>query len=180
MTAISSHNKSALSPRSMSRGSMLIGVILMGNALCFAQSTSPTETGSAPGTQPGTQSTSNQNPLTNDERAELLKLIRTLQERVDRLEAAQAAKPTSAAQPKPLTPAQSLEAKPDPATQDDPHVWMAPVVKERPPSEAGDTDSYGRYSPNLGFKVANTEYGDLSISIYTYARYLNQRALHST
>ena len=34
--------------------------------------------------------------------------------------------------------------------------------------------SYGPYTPNLGFKVVNTEYGDLNISIYTYARYLNQ------
>jgi hypothetical protein len=37
--------------------------------------------------------------------------------------------------------------------------------------------TWGKYTPNLGFKVANTEYGDLSISIYTYARYLNQLAL---
>ena len=39
---------------------------------------------------------------------------------------------------------------------------------------------WSTYTPNLGFKVANTEYGDLSISIYTYARYLNQLALNST
>lgn len=34
---------------------------------------------------------------------------------------------------------------------------------------------WGPYTPNFGYKVANTPYGDLSISIYTYARYLNQR-----
>jgi hypothetical protein len=39
---------------------------------------------------------------------------------------------------------------------------------------------WGTYTPNLGFKVANTEHGDLSISIYSYARYLNQLALDST
>jgi hypothetical protein len=39
---------------------------------------------------------------------------------------------------------------------------------------------WGTYTPNLGFKVADTEYGDLSISIYSYARYLNQQALDST
>src|SRR6266850_2490164 len=39
---------------------------------------------------------------------------------------------------------------------------------------------WGTYTPNLGFKLADTEYGDLNVSIYTYARYLNQRALHST
>ena len=39
---------------------------------------------------------------------------------------------------------------------------------------------WGRYTPNLGFKVADTKHGDLSVSIYTYARYLNQRALDNT
>jgi hypothetical protein len=38
----------------------------------------------------------------------------------------------------------------------------------------------GGYTPNLGYKVANTERGDLSISIYTYARYLNQLGLDPT
>jgi hypothetical protein len=36
---------------------------------------------------------------------------------------------------------------------------------------------WAAYTPNLGFKVARTEHGELSISIYTYARYLNQNAL---
>ena len=121
-------------------------------------------------------------PLTNQERAELLNLIKELQQRVEKLEAGQ---PTTA---RPPTPPQASsgsqeilkEGKPDVANQDDPHVWMQPVVKEKPQSEAGETESYGRYTPNLGFKLANTEYGDLSVSIYTYARYLNQRGLHST
>jgi hypothetical protein len=38
----------------------------------------------------------------------------------------------------------------------------------------------GAYSPNLGYKVANTDHGDLSISIYSYARYLNQLGLDAT
>jgi hypothetical protein len=40
--------------------------------------------------------------------------------------------------------------------------------------------NWGTYTPNLGYKVANTEYGDMSISLYTYARYLNQRNLDPT
>jgi hypothetical protein len=47
-------------------------------------------------------------------------------------------------------------------------------------SEQGDKKTWGTYTDNQGFKVANTEYGDMSISIYTYARYLNQRGLDST
>jgi hypothetical protein len=35
---------------------------------------------------------------------------------------------------------------------------------------------WGSYTDNLGFKVANTDKGDMSISIYTYLRYLNQLA----
>jgi hypothetical protein len=36
---------------------------------------------------------------------------------------------------------------------------------------------WGRYTPNFGYKVADTDHGDLSISIYSYARYLNQLGL---
>ena len=36
---------------------------------------------------------------------------------------------------------------------------------------------WGGYSPNFGYKVVNTEHGDLNISIYSYARYLNQLGL---
>jgi hypothetical protein len=39
---------------------------------------------------------------------------------------------------------------------------------------------WGTYTPNQGFKLADTECGDLSLSIYTYVPYLNQLALHPT
>jgi hypothetical protein len=44
-------------------------------------------------------------------------------------------------------------------------------------SPAEESYKWGRYNPNLGFRVADTERGDLNISIYTYARYLNQLGL---
>ena len=55
----------------------------------------------------------------------------------------------------------------------------------RPGPQTASTDfasqeepyKWGAYAPNLGFKVANTDYGDLSVSIYSYARYLNQLGL---
>src|SRR5262249_48393033 len=148
----------------MLRAALLLGII---NVVCFAQN----NTGNVTPTQAKT-------PLTEDERTELLKLIRSLQERVEKLEAAQGANSQAASQP--VEPPAPLSSKPDPSTSDDPHVWMPPVVKEKPASEAADTSSYGRYTPNLGYKLANTEYGDLSISIYTYARYLNQLGLKSS
>lgn len=43
-----------------------------------------------------------------------------------------------------------------------------------------ESEKWGSYTPNLGFRVANTEYGDLNISLYTYVRYLNQLGLRPT
>ena len=40
--------------------------------------------------------------------------------------------------------------------------------------------TWGPYTPNFGYKVANTELGDMSISIYSYVRYLNQKNLAPT
>jgi hypothetical protein len=39
---------------------------------------------------------------------------------------------------------------------------------------------WGTYTPNFGFKLANTEYGDLNLSTFAYVRYLNQRLLAPT
>jgi hypothetical protein len=47
-------------------------------------------------------------------------------------------------------------------------------------SQQEEPYKWGKYSPNLGYKVANTDYGDLSVSIYSYGRYLNQLGLNST
>jgi hypothetical protein len=68
-------------------------------------------------------------------------------------------------------PATSLPApgRPEQAEQQ-----PAPATAEEQPRK------WGTYTPNLGFKVANTERGDLSIAIYTYARYLNQLGLDPT
>ncbi|HXJ90288.1 MAG TPA: cell division protein ZapB [Candidatus Binatia bacterium] len=57
-------------------------------------------------------------------------------------------------------------------------VQEGTVSAKASPTE--ERDKWGRYTPNLGFKVANTDHGDLSISIYTYARYLNQLGLDAT
>jgi hypothetical protein len=52
-----------------------------------------------------------------------------------------------------------------------------PEKLEQKPAE---NQKWGKYTPNLGFKVVDTQYGDLSVSLYTYARYLNQRLLDAT
>src|SRR5262249_61935037 len=45
---------------------------------------------------------------------------------------------------------------------------------------AGKPVFWGTYTDNLGFKVANTDKGDMNIAIYTYVRYLNQLASEPT
>ena len=157
------------------RSALLLGTVLIFVRVSFAQNAEPQTQPQSPTSKP-----QGDKPLTASEREELLKIIRSLQERVDRLEAAQAAGPQPS-QPAVSQPTQAqAREKLDPSTSDDPHVWMEPVVKEKPKSEAAALDSYGRYTPNLGYKLANTEYGDMSVSIYTYARYLNQLGLNSS
>jgi hypothetical protein len=67
----------------------------------------------------------------------------------------------------------------DPATQAETAQEPKPLAADIY-SEQGDKKTWGTYTPNQGFKLANTEYGDLSVSIYSYARYLNQLGLDPT
>ena len=137
-------------------------------------------------------------PLTEREK-EMMALIQSLQERVAKLEAAQAmagAKPAVAAVPStgqpPAPAAGKVEAAAGPETT---AKESAPLIEQKPVpavSEAREGDiivedtspkersKFGTYTPNLGFKLADTEYGDLSLSIYTYVRYLNQLNLDPT
>ena len=46
--------------------------------------------------------------------------------------------------------------------------------------DAAPQRKWGTYTPNQGFKLVDTEHGDISLSIYTYVRYLNQLGLDST
>ena len=41
-------------------------------------------------------------------------------------------------------------------------------------------EKWGSYTPNFGFKVVDTDKGDMNVAIYTYIRYLNQTALDDT
>jgi hypothetical protein len=67
---------------------------------------------------------------------------------------------------------------------------VAMAITDNAPQEKPQADAdlsspeqpkrWGTYTPNQGFKLANTEYGDLNLSIYTYVRYLNQLGLDPT
>jgi len=48
------------------------------------------------------------------------------------------------------------------------------------PSAVKAPQKWGSYTDFLGFKVANTDKGDMNVAIYTYVRYLNQKGLDPT
>ena len=166
-------------------GAALIVALLILPGVCWAQSANPGEktpqTDSARGEKPAGDKTTTtdresprpateQAPLTDPERAELLRLIRELQERVAKLESVQGQTPNKAVVPAPaVATAKATEV-----------VTPSQVPAPKTPQETGIYHEWGSYTPNRGFKVVSTEHGDLDISIYSYARYLNQRALDST
>ena len=130
------------------------------------------------GPKPTPKSAVEKTPLSDTERAELLKLIKSLQERVEKLEAAQAPTPNAAASTVPVEAVPSVS--PENVSPPPPENAVSPPPADATPKQDDDDKFDGRYTPNLGFKVVNTEYGDMNVSIYTYVRYLNQLGLDST
>src|SRR5271154_2607669 len=146
-------------------------------------------------------------PLTAREE-EMLRLIKGLQERVARLEAQGGSndgdvKPAAQGDYTGASQARLLEATivSLPSARGDGsvdasnlavpefHKELAAASSSVPPtknsselsSDAQDAPkTWGNYTPNFGYKVANTELGDMSISIYSYVRYLNQKNLAPT
>jgi len=123
--------------------------------------------------------------LVEEQNRQLLDAIRKIREKL-------AGQPVAGTQ----APEQTLTEKstPDPANTTG-YVNTASVSGPAQPStepvDAGDVSvtqeeqpqekkKWGTYTPNLGFKLAETKYGDLNVSIYAYTRYLNQRLLNAT
>ncbi|HZL93733.1 MAG TPA: DUF3011 domain-containing protein, partial [Vicinamibacterales bacterium] len=61
----------------------------------------------------------------------------------------------------------------------DKSIWVRDGCRAEFAVPGGTTaqQEWGTYAPGAGFKLANTQYGDLNFRIMTYARYLNQRGL---
>jgi hypothetical protein len=77
--------------------------------------------------------------------------------------------------PDPL-PAADVGGEPDPE-EGIPPLPAAPDVIATSGQGGAQAPKWGTYTPNFGFKVVDTEKGDMSISIYSYVRYLNQKSL---
>src|SRR5262245_19586121 len=61
-------------------------------------------------------------------------------------------------------------------------VWVADGCgAEFSVGEANKADVwFGEYTPTQGFKIADTQRGDLNIRVYTYLRYLNEKGIEPT
>ena len=134
-------------------------------------------------------------PLTAREE-EMLRLIKGLQERVAQLEARDALnsgemKPAAQGDYGSSSQARLLEAAIVSLPRTDGTAGLAGAnaasgvgaTITSPFDKYGAQDTpktWGAYTPNFGYKVANTEFGDMSVSIYSYVRYLNQKNLAPT
>jgi hypothetical protein len=141
-------------------------------------------------------------PLTPREE-EMLRLIKGLQERVAHLEAregsdANDAQPAAEGDYQRSSQARLLEASIVSLPRADGGASLAVptfhagvngaistggATIKNPFENSGAQDApktWGSYTPNFGYKVANTELGDMSVSIYSYVRYLNQKNLAPT
>ena len=135
-------------------------------------------------------------PLTAREE-EMLRLIKGLQERVEQLEARESGEMKSAAQGDSDSTSQArllaaaivslprTDSTASPAGVNANGRMNAAIKNlfakygaQNAPQDAPKT--WGSYTPNFGYKVANTELGDMNISIYSYVRYLNQKNLAPT
>ena len=164
--------------KAVRRGSLMLPAALLVTSLLSLSVPGYAQNPNAKEKTPTSPPVNDQEPLANDERAELLKLIRSLQDRVEKLEAAQ---PTASPLPSTANPTGTTATG----------TTVSAVAKDAPPAssvspdaptksqDSDDKNFDGRYTPNLGFRVANTECGDMNISIYTYIRYLNQLDLNS-
>ena len=150
------------------RIALLMSSLVLLKLIAGAQTPGPS---SSTTPEKGTNGSVEKTPLSDVERTELLKLIKSLQERVDKLEAAQAATANA-------SPASVPVATSTPVETPSPEAAPSPEAVETTPKQDDDGNKFdGKYTPNLGFKVVNTEYGDMNVSIYTYVRYLNQLGL---
>src|SRR6185295_9830672 len=91
----------------LNRAAVVFAITLTCIAVAAAQTANPTSSGAKPASD---------QPLTQDERSELLKLIRQLQDRVEKLEAGQSGRaPLPSASPSPSPAATGLAGKYDPS-----------------------------------------------------------------
>ena len=87
-----------------------------------------------------------------------------------------AAPQQAAAQPVPVVPVQGSGSQQGAGTAASAPAQQGPGTS----GSAAPKQTWGPYTDNFGFKVANTDVGDMNVAIYSYVRYLNQLASEPT
>src|SRR4051812_20152298 len=134
------------------RAALVLILLCVALTVCLAQTTVTAVDGAPAPTPRPIVSDTPQAPLTERERA-MLELIKGLQARVTKLEA-QVGAPTA----QPVTG--------DEAVMTDTEDPVPTAATEKAPPQREERKEVGSYTPNLGFKLADTKYGDLNVSIY--------------
>lgn len=183
-------------PQLRTAGTLALAVALLTARICLAQTTTPREGSPADNSSLGQQEKAQlvdkldkllqQNQKLEDQNHQLLDEIRELRQKLAGGANASEEPPPSGTSSQTLDEGkafvrdarrvtdQIVTAQASQANTNPDDAVTLSTVQEEP---LGKKKSWGTYTPNLGFKVASTEYGDLSISIYSYVRYLNQNAL---
>jgi hypothetical protein len=157
--------------------------------LAAAQSTAPDAT--AQGAVPGAPASDTQQRLQKLEQSQQA-LQKQLEQNAAEIEAlkkqasAQTAQPAQPAQPAP-SPARNVPpgAAGPAAAEEAAAIELATAEEtgaglDNPQPAIQPPQKWGNYTDFLGFKVANTDKGDMNVAIYTYVRYLNQKGLDPT
>ena len=144
----------------------ILVVVAISSGLARSQSATPQTDGSTTD-QSASQSLKQIDRLV-DQNSQLEKQNRELMDQIESLRRvlAKQAGVETGEKPEPTTGQESQQSEEPKAT--------AKLALEGAPSK------WGSYTPNFGYKVVDTDRGDMSISIYSYARYLNQLGLNPT
>ena len=132
------------------RAAVLLACGLL-NSVCLARNAT-----SNPAARADAARSDQDKPLTTNEREELLKLIHSLQQRLDKLEAAQATTASTSLKPT-TTPVPTGEQVADTETKEPDVVPPTAATEAKSQHKSDDKKLDGRYTSNLGFRLANTE-----------------------
>jgi hypothetical protein len=184
-------------PCTVSRGvKRVLACVLSGSIplLASAQSTSPgTEATAQTGAPAGTSASDTQQRLQRLEQSQQA-LQKQLQENAAEIEALKkqanvqsAQTPGSPPAQPPASPARNIPpGAAGPAAAEEAAALELATSEEtgagldNPRPAIKPPQKWGSYTDFLGFKVANTDMGDMNVAIYTYVRYLNQKGLDPT
>ena len=154
--------------------------------LAAAQSAAPDA--AAQTAAPGTPASDTQQRLQRLEQSQQA-LQQQLQQNAAEIEALKKQTSAQAAQPAPAAPPAATPARnvppgaAGPAAAEEAAALELATAEEtgagldNPQPPIKPPQKWGSYTDFLGFKVANTDLGDMNIAIYSYVRYLNQKGL---